>query len=108
MDTVSVSVSANLESYISTEIKMPSNIIKAGTLALGIILSSNQMPASPVNVTANTLISACIDGSLLKNGVYSNVRRHNYAERYKIITESEWFQKAYKDKSLGQIIGIDI
>jgi hypothetical protein len=104
MDTFSVST--NLDSYIGTEIKTSSNMIKAS--ALGIILSSNQMPTTPFNITANTLILTCVDGSLLTNGVYSNISRHNYAERYRIITDSEWFQKAYKDKSLGEIIGIDI
>jgi hypothetical protein len=106
MDTFSVP--NNLGNYTGTETKTPNNKIKAGVLAFGIILSSNQMPTTPINITANTLILTCIDGSLLTNGVYSNISRHNYAERYKIITESEWFQKAYKNKSLGEIIGIDI
>jgi hypothetical protein len=93
---------------MGTEIKTPSNMLKVSALALGVILSSNQMPTTSVNITANTSILTRIDGSLLTNGVYSNISRYNYAERYRIITESEWFQKAYKNKSLGEIIGIDI
>jgi hypothetical protein len=106
MDTFSVS--NNLDNYINTEIKTPSNIVKTGILALGIFLSSNQMPTTPFNITSNTLILTRIDGSLLTNGVYSNIARHNYSERYRIIAKSEWFQKAYKNKSLGEIIGVDI
>jgi hypothetical protein len=102
------SVSNKLDCYTGTEIKISNNRVKVSVLALGIILSSNQIPTNPINITASISILTRIDGSLFANGVYSNISRHNYAERYRIITESEWFQKAYKNKSLGEIIGIDI
>jgi hypothetical protein len=106
MDTFSVS--NNLDNYAGTEIRTPSNTVKVSILALGILLSSNQTPTASFNKTANISVLTRIDGSLLTNGVYSNIARHNYSERYRIITESEWFQKAYKNKSLGEIVGIDI
>jgi hypothetical protein len=48
-----------------------------------------------------------IDGSLAKNGVYSNIAKYNYAERYRLMAQAEWFKKAYKNKSLGEVIGIE-
>jgi hypothetical protein len=107
MDTSSAS--HNLDNNTGTEIKTLNNTIKASVLALGVILSSNQMSATPpVNRTENISILSRIDGLLFTNGAYSNITRHNYAERYRIIAESDWFQKAYKNKSIGEIIGIDI
>ena len=110
MDTLSVSryASNNYDNHLTTEIKTSSNAVKAGILALGIILSSNQMPVNPVFVTSNTSLLTRIDGSISARGVYSNINRQNYAERYKAIARSEWFQNAYENKSLGEVVGIDV
>ena len=110
MDTLSFSgyTSNNSDNHLTTEIKTSNNAVKAGVLALGIILSSNQMPVDSTFITSNTSFLTCIDGTISARGVYSNISRYNYAERYKVIARSEWFRNAYKNKSLGEIVGIDI
>ena len=108
--------SNNVISNTNTEIKATGNVIKAGVAALGMILSSNQMPAYSGDMTNNIpLLRYSLlpyNGSFPAHGtypgVYSNISRRNYAERYSIIAESEWFNKAYKNKSLGEIVGIDV
>jgi hypothetical protein len=97
----------NASDSVNTGIRTTSNKMKAGIVALGIILSSNQMLVDTANVTSNTSMLTRIDGSFSTRGVYSNIYRHNYADRYRAITKSEWFQSAYKNKSLGEIVGID-
>jgi hypothetical protein len=98
----------NQKAYVSTETKPHSNTAGWSVLALSLLLSSNQMPKPLSNKTDSISIAARTDGSFITEGVYSNRVGYNYSERYKIITESEWFQKAYKNKSLGEIIGVDI
>jgi hypothetical protein len=101
-------LSNNFDSQrISTETK-PHNELKISMVALGLVLSNNQMPINSINVTSNIIMRSCIDGSFSTNGVYSNIARYNYAERYRIIAQSAWFEKAYKNKSLGEIIGIEV
>jgi len=101
-------ISNNINNSINTEIKTTSNGVKASMLALGVFLSSNQMLINSIHITSNTFLFSCVDGSFSTNGVYSNISRHNYAERYRVIANSQWFQKAYKNKSLGEIVGIDV
>jgi hypothetical protein len=101
-------ISNNIQNQrTSTEIKSRSNVLKVGVVALGLALSSNQMQTNSIQITSSTLLLSCIDGSFSTNGVYSNRSRYNYAERYRIIAQSEWFKKAYKNKSIGEIIGIE-
>ena len=91
----------------NTWIKPYSNVLKVGVAALGVVLSSNQMPAIVPNITTDsTSVITSIDGILSTKGVYSNVR-YSYAERYRQIAKSAWFKDAYQDKSLGEIKGIE-
>jgi len=100
--------SNNMDNSTNTEIRTTSNVIKASMLAFGVFLSSNQMLTKPIYITSNTLLFSCVDGSFSTNGVYSNINKYNYAERYKSIAKSDWFQNAYKNKSLGEIVEIDV
>jgi hypothetical protein len=102
---------SNVNNSINTEVKTSSNTIKkgvmAGAMVLGLILPSNQMYADKSYSTSNIRLLLQADGSFSTNGGYSNIHKHNYTERYQAIAKSEWFLNAYKNRSLGEIVGID-
>jgi hypothetical protein len=117
MDTFSIYNDVN--NQINTETKPSSNVLRAGAMVFGmsIMLSSarianqNQMPnqklfAGASSVTGNSS-QTYRHGTFSPQGIYSNIVRNNYSERYKNIVQSAWFQTAYRDKSLGEIVGIE-
>jgi hypothetical protein len=84
------------------------NFLKAGFLTFGIIISSNQIIDEAINATNSISVISRADGTYSILGTYSNIFALDYTERYKNIAKSEWFIKAYKGKTLGDIIGIDL
>ena len=105
MDYIKVSNRQPDQPY--TGIKTSSNnVVKAGVIALGIIFSSNQMPIIDSNITSTISRETYIDGTFSTKGVCNTVR-YSYAERYKQIAKTSWFQVAYKNRSLGETAGLE-
>ena len=97
--------SNRLPDQSDTGIKTSSNVLKASVVALGIILSSNQVPTIDSHITSTISQDTYIDGTFSTKGVH-NIR-YSYAERYKQIAKTSWFQDAYKNRSLGEITGLE-
>lgn len=106
-------MNTNVDTDLSSnsDINFPNSLIKTSLIALAVVLSSNVSILADTeteNVTTTTRIENYYEATSIPNAeTFSNIQKPNYLDRYSEISSSDWFTKAYDDRSLGDILGIE-
>lgn len=75
------------------------------TLTIGLMLSAPQLETGSQAETCSLLSNT---GNIELAGISSNIpQKKDFRNRYKQISDSQWFNDAYENKSLGDLVGID-
>lgn len=75
------------------------------TLTIGLMFTVPQLETGSQAETCSLLSNT---DNIELSGLSSNIpQKKDFISRYKQISESQWFNDAYENKSLGDLIGID-
>lgn len=59
------------------------------------------------NACSFAYTSSASDEPILQDKIYLFPKKKNLRERYKRLSQSKWFKKTYKGKTLGEIITVE-